>query len=270
MAANFLRTISIMPANKRKQEILGTGLGIFLLLALILVLRAAKGGLVIFPEPAEVLRTFFRILGEGKTYRLIGTTVANVLISLAAAVLIGGTLGFLEGVYPFFKALMKPVMSLLRTMPMIVLIILIMVLFPDRKYRYVPVISVSLVLIPIISEAFCEGCLSIDQEYLDVYRLNSRFNLNVLTHVHLPLISGYVRQAFINAAGMGFKIAITAEYLVQTAHSLGKEIYMSTYFNEYEEIYAYALLVVILVMLISWIPSIPGIAGARKNRKGIS
>jgi hypothetical protein len=42
----------------------------------------------------------------------------------------------------------------------------------------------------------------------------------VVLHVYIPLISGYIKQALFNAAGMGLKIIITAEYLVQTANSL--------------------------------------------------
>ena len=72
----------------------------------------------------------------------------------------------------------------------------------------------------------------------------------------MPLISGYLKQAFANAAGMALKVVVSAEYLVQTRDSLGKAVYSSAYFSEYAEIYAYALIMVFLVLAITGVPEL--------------
>ena len=66
------------------------------------------------------------------------------------------------------------------------------------------------------------------------------------------IISG--TQAYINAVGMGIKLAVTTEYLVQARNTLGKAVYSSAYFNEYAEIYAYALIMILLATLVSAVP----------------
>ena len=144
-----------------------------------------------------------------------------------------------------------PIMTLVRSLPMIVVVILIMTVFP---YEKVPVIAAGLILTPFISEAVSEGVRSVDPELKDVYRLNSGFNGTVLFHVYIPLVSGYLKQAFFNAAGMGLKVTVSAEYLVQTRNSLGRSVYSSSYFLEYAEIYAYALIMILLVLLITELP----------------
>ena len=53
---------------------------------------------------------------------------------------------------------------------------------------------------------------------------------------------------------MGVKLVISTEYMVQTRNSLGKAINTSIYFNEYQDIYAYALIMVLLVILLSELP----------------
>ena len=53
---------------------------------------------------------------------------------------------------------------------------------------------------------------------------------------------------------MGVKLVVSTEYLVQTKNSLGKAINTSIYFNEYQDIYAYALIMILLVVLISELP----------------
>ena len=49
-------------------------------------------------------------------------------------------------------------------------------------------------------------------------------------------------------------LGVSTEYLVQTRNSLGKAINNSSYFNEYQDIYAYALIMILLVLLVSELP----------------
>ena len=76
----------------------------------------------------------------------------------------------------------------------------------------------------------------------------------VLFQVYLPLMAGYLKQAYVNAVGMGIKLAVTTEYLVQAKDSLGKAVYSSSYFVEYAEVYAYALIMILLAVLVSEAP----------------
>ena len=163
----------------------------------------------------------------------------------------GIALGLAQGRSPFFRTLLRPLMILLRSIPMIVMTVIIMVL---TKYEKVPLIATSLMLIPLISEATCEGFLRIEPELVDVYRMNSGFTPRVLFRVYLPLMAGYLKQAYINAVGMGIKLTVTTEYLVQARDTLGKAVYSSSYFNEYAEIYAYALIMIFLVVLVGALP----------------
>ena len=59
---------------------------------------------------------------------------------------------------------------------------------------------------------------------------------------------------YANAAGMGLKMVVSTEYLVQTRDSLGKAVYSSSYFNEYQDIYAYALIMIFLVLALTQLP----------------
>ncbi|MBE5796870.1 MAG: ABC transporter permease subunit [Clostridiales bacterium] len=183
---------------------------------------------------------------------------------MAVSTVIGVALGLLQGMSRFLRNLFTPLMIFLRSLPMIVLIVIVMVVV---KYRYVPVIASTMIVVPIISEATCEGCLRIDRELIDVYRMNSGFNLRILWSVYLPLMAGYLRQAYINAVGMGVKLAVTTEYLVQTKESLGKAVHSSIYFSDYQDVYAYALVMILLVLLVSEMPVWIGRAVSRAAGK---
>ena len=201
-----------MLKNKRSQT-LAFCLGILLVGLLVQLAGSLRGDRLIFPGVGQILVVFFRLLGEAGTWQKILVTLLHLAEALALSVLLGLLLGLAEGFSPFVRNLLRPLMITLRSLPMIVLVILIMVL---ANYSLVPLIATSLVLIPILSEAVCEGLLSIEPELLDVYRMNSSLNLRVLGNVHLPLMAGYLKQSWVNAVGMGLKVAVTTEYLVQS------------------------------------------------------
>ncbi len=241
---------SIMEKHKRS-ETLSFCLGILLIAVLIQVAGWIKNDRLVFPGTLEILRAFFRMLTEKKTYLLIRTTLLHLLEAVAVSTLLGVAIGTAEGMNPFIRTLLKPLMILLRSVPMIVLVVIIMVLF---RYQRVPLVAPTLLLVPLISEATSEGFRRIEPELIDVYRMDSSFSLWVFWHVHLRLMAGYLWQAYTNAVGMGLKLVVTTEYLVQTRNSLGKAVYNSNYLNEYAEIYAYALIMVFLVLLVSALP----------------
>jgi NitT/TauT family transport system permease protein len=239
-----------MLKNKRSQTF-AFCLGILLVGLLVQLAGSLRGDRLIFPGVRQILAVFFRLLGEAGTWQKILVTLLHLAEALALSVLLGLLLGLAEGFSPFVRNLLRPLMITLRSLPMIVLVILIMVL---ANYSLVPLIATSLVLIPILSEAVCEGLLSIEPELLDVYRMNSSLNLRVLGNVHLPLMAGYLKQSWVNAVGMGLKVAVTTEYLVQSRNSLGKAVFSSLFNSEYAEIYAWALIMILLILVLTGIP----------------
>ena len=237
--------------RSKAKETLTLCLGILLIGCLIQAAGQWKGDTLVFPGVPAILRAFFGLLGEAKTYRQLWTTLLHLLEVLAVSTLLGVAVGLLEGLSDFARNLLRPLMALIRAIPMIVLIVVTMVLL---KYEQVPLVAPAVVLIPLISEAASEGCRRIEPELRDVYRLNSDLNARVLWHVHLPMMAGYLRQAYVSAAGMALKLVVSSEYLVQTRDSLGKAVYSSSYFFEYADIYAYALLMVLLVLAVTELP----------------
>ena len=240
-----------MERNNRARGALAFCLGILLVGGLVQAAGALKGDRLVFPGVGEILQAFVRLLGEGKTWVKVGTTLIHLAEALAVSSAIGIVLGLLQGRSRFMRSLLRPLMILLRTIPMIVMAVIVMVLV---RYEKVPLIASALMLIPLISEAACEGLLRIEPELVDVYRMNSGFTPRVALQVYLPLMAGYLKQAYANAVGMGIKLAVTTEYLVQARDTLGKAVYTSAYFNEYAEIYAWALIMILLALLVGGIP----------------
>ena len=82
-----------MERNKKFQDTLGFCLGILLAGVLIQAAGWLKGDRLVFPDVGEILRTFIRMLGEGKTWKQIGVTLVHLAEALAvSAVTVAGEL----------------------------------------------------------------------------------------------------------------------------------------------------------------------------------
>ena len=250
--------------RKKGESLTAFCLGIVMIGAILQAGGLVKGNRIVFPGLPEIGQAFFRLLFDEATWQKIGVTMQHVAEALVISAIIGIMTGLSEGISGWIHSFFRPFMILIRSIPMIVLVIVIMSMI---SYRAVPVTAASLILLPLFSEAVYEGCRSLDSELIDVYRMNGGFSTQVAAHVYIPLISGYLKQAFINAAGMGLKVVVSAEYLVQIRNSLGKAIFTSGYFSEYAEIYAYALIMILLVLVVTGIPGLILKTGTQRWKK---
>ena len=123
--------------NKRSQTV-AFCLGILLTGALVQLAGSLRGDRLVFPGVGQILSVFVRLLGEGSTWLRIGVTLLHLAEALALSALLGLLIGLAEGFSPFIRNLLKPLMITLRSLPMIVLVILIMVL---AHYSAVPLIA---------------------------------------------------------------------------------------------------------------------------------
>ena len=258
-----------MTRNKRIGEWIAFLLGIGLILFLIQQGHDMQGKRAVFPSAEQIFRSFTDLLSSRKTYARIGTTLIQVIQSIALSAAAGMLLGMAEGLVPFLHSLVRPMHTLLRSMPMILLAMIMMVITRFSK-ELMPLLTGCLVLIPMISEAGYEGCVRIDSDLIDVYRLDSRINPGILFRVYLPLTGGYMKQAFVNACGMGVKVVVTAEYLVQTVNSLGQAVYDRLNAVEYADLFAYILIMVLLVLILTGIPAAVIRIAGRKHKEEVT
>jgi NitT/TauT family transport system permease protein len=229
-------------------------LGIILIFFIIQILSWIKNDKIVFPDVIEIIKAFFNILGKASSYEKIGATLLRLIIALFFSLAFGVLIGLFEGIYPNVRTVLKPLMMVLRSLPMIVLVVIVMVLVSSSNWDNVPIIGTTILLIPLISEATAEGIKRMDKALIDVYKLNSNLRPFVVFKVHIPLILGYLKQAFINAIGMGIKVIVTTEYIVSARPSLGNAIYNSQYMIEYQDIYAYTIVMILLVLIVEGIP----------------
>lgn len=230
--------------------------GLLIAALIITIIGIIKNNSIIFPSLIDIFGEFFRLLGTGSTYKFIGITLVDFIIVMLLSTIIGMTLGTLSGMNSICKGLVRPFLIIFRSMPMIVLIVIIMLTVPTNNYRYVPIIATTIALVPITAEAIAEGMARVDKTYIDVYKLNSNMSPRVVFKVYYPLCAGYIKQAIVNAIGIGIKIIVTTEYIAGVRNTLGVAVFNAKIEVEYAEIYAWAIILIIIVLVFEAIPTL--------------
>lgn len=246
--------ISTMDYKTRIKNLILFVAGLLIAALIITIIGIVKDNSIIFPSLIDIIVKFFKLLATASTYKFIGVTLFDFIIVMILSTFIGMLLGTLSGMNDICKGIIRPFLIIFRSLPMIVLIVIIMLTVPNSNYRFVPIIATTFALIPITAEAVSEGMARVDKTYIDVYRMNSNMSPRVVFKVYYPLSAGYIKQAIVNAIGMGIKIIVTTEYIASVRNTLGIAIFNAKAEVEYAEIYAWAIILIIIVLIFEAIP----------------
>jgi ABC-type nitrate/sulfonate/bicarbonate transport system permease component len=197
---------------------------------------------VFLPDFFLTLGRMFTLLGKKIAYVSLGYSLLRILISFVISGLLGVVLGLLGGYYPSLSKLLRPLVTVLRSIPTIAVVLLLAV-YVKNFSLYV----VGIVLFPVIYQATLEGSSTIYKTYEYELLLKGRKHwLSNIGRVILPLSMDYILLGLIQALGLGFKVEIMAETFAysNTFKGLGKIIYTCYSNVEYEDMMAYVLIAV--------------------------
>jgi len=221
-------------------------LSIFFLFLVWVIASAIVDNTLLLPTPKGVLLAFGKIFINMDSLTVIGNTILRLLVGLLIASLLGLLLGILAGFNKSFSVFFNPFVTVLRTIPVISITVILLIMF---GFSLTPYIITFLMLFPLIYQGTYGAITAIDQELIDVYKLEDNHFFSGLTHCYLPLISKDIRTALLQSLGLGIKVLVMAEYLSQTRDSIGNELYLAKVNLQYDEVFAWTLLLILMALV---------------------
>jgi NitT/TauT family transport system permease protein len=195
----------------------------------------------ILPDPWTVFLRLGSILIDSSALRAIVSSLFRLLAATSISFLIGGTFGLWAGLKPKVAFWSQPIATVFRTIPVVSIIVIVLILF---GFRAAPYVITFLMLMPISYQAAKEGIASVDPELVDVYRLEDNHPIRMAWNCYLPLISGYLRTAALQSAGLGIKVLVMAEYLAQTPNSVGAYLHLARTNIDIAAVFAWTVLLI--------------------------
>ena len=191
-------------------RVIGEGLVVLALLAWWMLARGLPE--FILPGPVGVARRLIELFMMPEFLWHAFTSAWRVLVSIAAALLIGGGLAFLSRSVPWLEAVVdERIKPVLNSFPSIGWAILAAIWFEPGDFGVI-FVEVA-ILIPFCLINIAEGLRNIDRELMEMGQSFTRRRLRILWRLTLPLLVPYGLSATRIAYGIAWKIALVAELL---------------------------------------------------------
>jgi NitT/TauT family transport system permease protein len=192
------------------QRLIGEGIVVLALLAWWILARNLPE--FILPGPVAVARRLVELFVMPEFLSHALRSAWRVLVSIAAALLIGGGLAFLAHGVPVLRAVVdERIKPVLNSFPSIGWAILAAIWFDPGDFGVI-FVEVA-ILIPFCLINIAEGLRTIDRELIEMGHSFTRHRLRILWRLTLPLLVPYGLSATRIAYGIAWKIALVAELL---------------------------------------------------------
>jgi len=197
-----------------------------------------------FPGPVETLKALFGniISGEGFLQTVL-TSLFRILAGLAASFLLGLVLGVAAGIKKGFADIMEPIVTVIKSTPVMSFIILAMIWF---KFATVPIIICFLMCFPIIYSNIREGIANTDDNLLAMAKLYKVRKSRVIRGIYLESAKPYFYSAANICLGLGFKVTVAAEVLASPDYGIGSRLYDAKIYLEPVEVFGWTFIILVL------------------------
>ncbi len=214
-------------------------LGIWFLLYILI------GHDLILPSPLIVFRRFFEILFSVKAIFILGSTLIRLFIAIFLSAGIGMILAFVSHFRPSFGQFMKPYVTILRTIPVISIVVILLIIL---GYSWTPYAITFFMVFPIIYQAVYQGLSDINHELIDVIKLEEKHMFYMTFGFYIPQIKSHIFLSFLQSFSLGLKVLVMAEYLSQTKNSIGNELYLAKVNLMYQDVFAWTLILILIAI----------------------
>ncbi len=221
--------------------------GVFAVFLVWIAASAIVANPMLLPTPWKTAEAFYGIITGHSSLYAIGATTLRLVMAMGAATILGLSAGIAAGLVPNVYRFLRPVVTVLRTVPVISIVVIVLIVF---GFSSTPYVITFLMVFPILFQASADGIRRIDPELVEVFKLEDGTLWGGLRHCYLPLLSADIRTALLQAAGLGVKVLVMAEYLAQTPHSVGNALYLAKVELDFGAVFAWTALLVLMAALI--------------------
>ncbi len=198
---------------------------------------------ILLAGPFTTLRALWGLVLTGNFWQSAGSSLARILLGFFLGAGLGICLGSASFRWGGARDFLKPLMTVLKTVPVASFVILLLIWFGNRN---ISVLICMIVTLPILYYNTLEGLDATDEKLLEMcsvfrVRTGDRFR-----YVYFPGLYPFWMSAFKLAIGMSFKSGVAAEVIGQPLHTLGNGLYLAKIYLETGELFGWTIVIVAL------------------------
>jgi len=204
----------------------------------------SMGGNLLVASPLETVKTLFALVWMPEFWRAVGYSFAKIASGFFLALGAGVICAVLASVSGVVRALLNPMLRLIKAVPVASFIIL--ALFWLSSSKNLSVLISFLMVLPVIYTNVLQGIESTDKELLE---MASVFRVSVgkrIRYIYIPAVMPYFVSACSVGLGFCFKSGIAAEIIGLPANSIGERLYEAKLYLLTEELFAWTAVIVLV------------------------
>lgn len=235
--------------RQRKFNIIGSVVAIVLMWLVWLIAYYSVGNKLIVPSFSETVVSFWNYICSGSFWLALSGSLGRTVLAFAISLIGAVICAVLATLSKTVKAVLQPIMVLLRTLPtMAVILIILKVTLGNRTLS--PVIVTVLVLLPLIYAQLTAAIEGIDVGLIQMCKLYEVSKKDTIFKVCIPLVLPNTFSQTGANISLGLKVMISAEVLVNTANGIGGMMQQSSIAAEVANLAALTLAAIILGLIL--------------------
>lgn len=216
----------------------------FILLVLVWkIISLLVGSEIIFPSPEDTFVSVFKLFKSSEFFLVILSSIKRGFFGFLMSLVLGIIFGFLAGFNKTFRKIFEPFMIVIRTIPIIALILIALIWF---KADNVPIFASFLIAFPIIYVNTVEGIRNTDIKLIQMSKIYNIRKLRVITEIYLPSLFPFLISAVSTAVGTGWKVVIAAEVLSQPKYAIGTSLQTSKIYLNINDVFAWIIIAIFI------------------------
>ena len=177
---------------------------------------------------------------------IVGTTVLRGITGFFIAFVLAIALGLAAGINNAFYAFLKPILVVIRSVPVISFILLALIWLDVDQ---VPVFIALLTMFPFICTNVIDGIRNVNPKLLvmaKVYRVKKQ---HIIQGIYLPAISPFIFSGAASAMGFGWRAIIIGEVLSQPKYGIGTFMQNAQTYLLVDRVIAWTIIAILLSYL---------------------
>jgi len=200
----------------------------------------------VLTSPHETIINIINEYNKPSFYKSISNTVASSTVAFVVSFILASSLSILTHFISSLKFILKPTISILRSMPTMACILILLLLIPSK---YLPISISFLVVFPLIYENLYSSIESTDKNLIEMAKIYNISNKNIVFKIYLKHALPTLWALIISSFGLNIKVVIASEVLGMPSISIGHMILQYKQSFDFSLSFAWLVIAVIISYL---------------------
>ncbi len=236
---------------------------ILFLIAVWVAAYLAAGNELLVPSFSDCGKEVGRLLCSGAFWRGLLHSLLRTLAAFSVSFFLAVIFAVLSSTVPSFATFFAPVVSALRSLPVLAVLLILLTLFGANS---APVVVAFLSLFPMLYAGLTAALHGIDKKLIDMAKVCGIPVWKRVFHIYIPLASPYALREMGAALSLSLKLIVSAEVLANTAKSLGGMMQEAAILSNAAQLFALVGVAFLVGLLLEGVISVLAI-GIEKRMK---